>query len=158
MKTLKPSESLFWQRYLGTLPVSRRPVDAHVEAAFAGNREITDGLLRLYLEGKKTAGSSLVKDFEVAGDALPKVGNYWIVLDSEERPGCLVKTVRVEFNRFGDIPAAIAEAEGEGEGDLTTAYWKRVHAALYAPFLAGWGINNLDDAQVITEFFEVALR
>lgn len=131
-------------------------MNARVVAAFAGNREITDDLLGLYLAGKKTAGSSLVEDYKTAGDSLPRVGNYWIVLDSQDRPGCLVKTVRVEFNRFGDIPAAVARAESEG--DLSVAYWKRVHADFFAPFLESWGVTSLEDAQVVTEHFEVVFR
>lgn len=126
-----------------------------MEASFAGGRRVTDGLIRLYLEGKKTAGSSLVKDFRTAGDPLPKAGNYWIILDSRERPRVLVQTMRVEINLFGKIPRAVVRAEGEG--DLSTAHWKKVHRKAYLPRLAEWGIGNLDEADVITEHFRILL-
>lgn len=153
MEKLKPKEKLFWQQYLETIPEHERPIAPDVSAAFCGNREITDELLALYLLGKKTAGSGIVKDYETVGDPLPKVGGYWIILDSKEDPRCIVRTVRVVFNRFKDIPAEIAMAEGEG--DCSVAYWKRVHAELYTPFLAQWGVTDLDEAEVVTEFFEM---
>jgi uncharacterized protein YhfF len=94
-----------------------------------------------------------VRDFECAGDPLPKVGNHWIVLDREEQPKLIVKTIRTEINKFELIPAHVARAEGEG--DLSVEYWKKTHFGLYEPFLAKWGIENIDDAEVITEHFEI---
>jgi 5-formyltetrahydrofolate cyclo-ligase len=156
MRKLRPREQEFWQRYLRSLPESARPLDPFVEANYCGNREITDELLALYLQGKKHAGSGLVKDYETAGDPLPQVGNYWIILDSGDNPRCLVRTVAVERHLFRNIPAKIAQAEGEGDGSVD--YWKRVHGELYRPFLAQWGITSLDEAEVVTEFFELLCR
>ena len=153
---MKPQQRKFWDEHLAGLPPARRPRDPRVSAAFAGNRKITDGLIALYLAGKKTAGSGLVGDYLTAGDPLPRVGDYWIVLDSRSRPRLLLKTVRVEINLFKKIPKRIAVAEGEG--DLSVASWKRVHGRFYAPFLKKWGIENIDDAEVITEHFELVHR
>lgn len=153
MKKLKRLEQSFWEDYLALLPFNRRPKEPFVEAAFAGSRESTDALIRLYFQGRKTAGSSLVKDFESAGDPLPKIENYWIILDSQERPQCLVKTLRIEINLFGEIPQAVVQAEGEG--DLSVEYWKKVHRIAYLPYIAKWGIDDLDKAEVITEHFEI---
>lgn len=119
MDKLKPKEKLFWQQYLETLPKGKRPRAPDVSVDFCGNREITDELLVLYLLGKKTTGSGIVKDYESAGDPLPRVGGYWIILDSRDNSRCIVRTVRVVTNRFKDIPEEIAIAEGEG--DLSVA-------------------------------------
>jgi uncharacterized protein YhfF len=156
LKPLKPIELSYWQRYLETLPEDARPGDALVEAGYCGNREITDELLALYLAGKKTAGSGLVQDYQTAGDPLPSPGRFWIILDSNGNPRCLVKTIRVVFNRFKDIPDEIALAEGEG--DCSVGHWKGVHGELYAPYLSQWGIPDLDEAEVVTEFFEVVFK
>ena len=156
MKTLKPNEMKFWQGYLDSLPASARPILPYVEAAFPGNRKIADGLLDLYLTGEKTAGSSLVKDFEAAGDRLPAIGSYWIILDSKDTPACIVKTVNVACNLFKDIPELIAKAEGEG--DCSVAYWKKAHGALFSPYLEKLGINDLQNAMILTEFFKVVYR
>ena len=137
VKTLKPIELAFWNDYLKRTSPSRRVRTPFIEAAFAGNRKVTDRLIRLYLRGRKIAGSSLVRDFKAAGDPLPRVGNYWIILDSKERPRCLVRTIRIEINRFANIPKRVVLAEGEG--DLSIEHWKRVHRNAYSRFLRKWG-------------------
>lgn len=153
MNKLKPNEQRFWDEYLLTLPESQRPENPFVEASYAGNQKITDELIQLYLTGKKAAGSSLVEDFQHAGDPLPKAGNYWIILDSLGQSKCLVKTLKTVIHKFKDVPKEIAIAEGEG--DLSLAYWKSAHSQLYAPHLQKWGISDIEQAIVITEFFEV---
>ena len=152
---LTPIELKFWNDYL-----KESKLDPHGEyrlsASPAGNSNITDELIELYLCGKKRAGSSIVEDFTSAGDPLPAVGDYWILLDSHKKPVLLLKTVRTVINRFKSVPLEIALAEGEG--DLSLEYWKRVHAELYTPHLKQWGLSNLDEAHVITEFFEIIYR
>lgn len=150
---LKPEELAFWQRYAHSIGGKESLRDAVVSAGYAGNPQITNQLLALYRSGKKTAGSSLVEDFLSAGDPLPQAGNYWICLNSEGTPSCILETHKIATNKFQDIPAAIAEAEGEG--DLSVEYWKRVHADLYATSLKAWGVFDLDEATVITEFFRI---
>jgi uncharacterized protein YhfF len=154
--SLRPNEKTYWENYISTLPESEALPNTKVTAGYAGNPEITDELLLLYLEGKKTAGSSLAEDFQTAGDPLPQVGDYWIYLNSSGKPCCILRTDRVVTHKFKDIPLEIAIAEGEG--DLSLAYWKRTHAELYNPFLQQWGISDLNEATVVTEFFKIVYR
>lgn len=153
---LKKSHKEYWDAYINTLPENERPSAPTIEAAPCGNHDITDELIALYLDGKKTAGSGLAEDYKYCNDPLPKIGNYWIVLDSQDKPKLICKTLKVEFNRFGDIPAYIAKAEGEG--DCSIQYWKDVHSKIYAPHLKTWGIEDINDATVVTEFFEVVYK
>lgn len=152
-RPLNEKEVILWKKYLESLPEAERPLNPQVEAAFAGNREITDSLIALYLEGKKWAGSGLVEDYESVGDPLPKVGNYWLLLNSKDEAACLLRTERIEFHKYKDIPVEIAVAEGEG--DLTVESWKELHGKFFVPHLEKWGVKNLDDATVITEFFKI---
>ncbi|MCB0355667.1 MAG: ASCH domain-containing protein [Bdellovibrionales bacterium] len=156
MALLKPAEKDFWDLYLRSLHSEDIPKDSFVEASYAGTQDITDKLLRLYLVGNKTAGSSLKEDFLSAGDPLPKVGNFWIILNSKDEPKCIVKTIKIVENKFKDVPLGVAQAEGEG--DLSLEYWRKVHTEFYSPFLKTWGVNDIDDATVITEFFEVVYK
>lgn len=151
MKSLTREQAAFWDRYLKTLPPARHPRHARVEAGFAGDKKVTDGLIRLYLDGRKTAGSSLAADFLSAREPLPKPGNYWIILDGRRHPRLIVRTDKVVLSIFKNIPKYVARAEGEG--DLSVAHWKRVHRKAYSPFIARWGIERLDDARVVTEIF-----
>jgi 5-formyltetrahydrofolate cyclo-ligase len=156
MKPLTKGQAAFWKQWLATLPAHKRPRRAFVEAGYAGDARGTDALIRLYLDGRKTAGSSLVKDFEAAGDSQPKPGNYWIVLDGRGRPRLINRTKKILVFVFKNVPARIARAEGEG--DRSIAHWKRVHRRAYAPFLRRWGISDLDTAEVVTEFFDVVFK
>lgn len=156
MTSLKSVEQAYWESYLRSIPEQDRPIHPRVIAGHAGNAQITDELLQLYFEGKKWAGSSLVEDFESAGDPLPAVGDYWIVLDSQSQPRCILRTDRVVISKFKDLPEEIAIAEGEG--DLSVEYWKRVHGQMYLPHLEKWGVKDLNEARVITEFFTLVYQ
>lgn len=144
----------YWNSYLSTL--DEKPKVPNVEASIAGNDEIADQLLDLYLTGKKTAGSGLVKDYELSGDELPKVGNHWILLDSKKSPRCIVKTVRVEFYQFDQVPREVAIAEGEG--DLSLEYWRNAHINFFRTFLKDWGVTDLDKETLVTEFYELVFK
>jgi 5-formyltetrahydrofolate cyclo-ligase len=121
-----------------------------------GGPDIADELCALIVAGEKTAGSSLVKDFEVAGDPLPKTGDFHVVIDSQKKPICIIKTLKTETNLFYDVPETVAFAEGEGDKSL--AYWQNVHEDFFSFFLEELGIEKLEDAQVITEHFEVVYK
>lgn len=152
-KPLKPSEAKVWQTFCDSVGSANTLSDCFVEASYAGNRESTDALLGLYLAGKKFAGSSLTQDFITAGDPLPKVGNHWIILDSNDDPRCIVKTIDIETYKFKDVPARVALAEGEG--DRSIDHWKHSHALFFASSLEKWGLTEINEAEVVTEYFEV---
>jgi len=155
MNTLQPTAQAFWRRYLKSVGL-RDSDDLLVTASIPGNKQIADSLVSLYLDGTKKAGSGLVLDYEKAGDPLPKVGNYWIILDSNEKPVCIVKTIRIEIHSFEDVPPEVARAEGEG--DLSLDYWHESHKEFFTPFLAELEIEDLNTALIVTEFFEIVYR
>lgn len=156
MHNLNSTQKIYWNRFISTLPRDSRPIQPNISASVAGNNEITDELLNLYLCGKKIAGSSIVEDFLSAGDELPKIGNYWILLNSKQEPSCILKTIDIKLHKFNEVTVEIAIAEGEG--DLSLEYWRKVHADLYTPFLNAWGLKRIEDATVITEFFSIVYR
>lgn len=153
MQNLTEAQQVYWNSYLETLPEGERPKSPDVTASFAGTKEITDELLVLYLEGKKTAGSSVVEDFQSAGDSLPALDDYWIYLNSKEEPSLILRTEKIEINNFLKVPERIAIAEGEG--DLSLAYWRKVHSEIYSPYLKSWGLKTIEEATIITEFFKI---
>ena len=150
---LKPAEEEFLQEYFDTLGPGEIPEEMTVRAGKAGNSALADTLLGLYLSRKKWAASGLAEDYILAGDPLPAVNDYWIVLDNQENPRCLLRTYAVESHAFRDVPETVAIAEGEG--DLSLAHWVKAHREFFTPFLAGLEISDLQSAEVITEFFEM---
>ncbi|MBD5829825.1 ASCH domain-containing protein [Janibacter melonis] len=152
---LTPAQEQFWQEYLASLDPEDRPKGG-VMAASPGSPDITDELIDLYLQGKKTAGSGTVENYTTAGDPLPQPGDHWIALDATGRPRCILRTERVEIHSFLDVPDDVARAEGEG--DLSLAYWRQAHGSHYLPCLADWGLRRIEDATVVTEFFTLVHR
>jgi uncharacterized protein YhfF len=146
------------QKYFDTYVegLSTPILSSNVSANMAGNKEIADHLLSLYLRGKKTAGSGLVRDYKKAGDPLPQIGDLWVVLDSNGVPNCILKTIRVEINKFKDVPEEVAFAEGEGDSSLRD--WRELHKRFFMPFLLNCGIENIDEEEVVTEFFRMEYR
>ena len=151
---LNKKELNYWNRYLATL--TEKPEKPKVMASIAGHEGIADQLLFLYLSGKKTAGSGLVKDYKYNGEDLPEVGTFWIVLDRQKDPRCILKTIRVETCLFSQVTEEVAIAEGEG--DLSLEHWREVHTDYFEEYLEEWKIENLDQEEVITEYFEVVYK
>lgn len=97
------------------------------EVAFPG--PLRDRLVDAYLSGEKTAGSCLLKEFELDGSPLPRTGDREIMLDSRLRPVAVVSVTRVEVRRMGEIDLEIARAEGEGF--RTVDEWRQAHLAFW---------------------------
>ncbi|PWH07401.1 hypothetical protein DEO23_01810 [Brachybacterium endophyticum] len=149
---LAPAHQRYWQAYLDQLPAEADDLrNSRVIVEPAGSPAITDHLIDLYLAGTKTAGSGLLADYESAGDPLPRVGDHWVALGASGEPRSILRTESVETHAFRDVPERIAHAEGEG--DRTLATWRRLHAEFYAPHLEAWGVEDLEQATVVTEFF-----
>jgi len=151
---LNEKEKSYWNSYLELTSLDEETIK--VEASIAGNEEIADQLLDLYLTGKKSAGSGLEKDYLLSGDELPSVGNHWIILDSQKNPRCIVKTIKVEVHQFDQVPEMVAIAEGEG--DLSLNFWREAHVNFFTPYLEEWGISDLNKENIVTEFFEVVFK
>lgn len=73
---LNAEQKAFWQSYLHTLPAADCPSEGLVRADMPGNEALADELLSLYLSGKKTAGSSLVRSFDAGPDPWPAIGEH----------------------------------------------------------------------------------
>ena len=84
-----------------------------------------DELASLVKRGIKTATSSAYDLYAKDSEALPKVGEYSVILSSKGEAVCIIKTVKVEVIKYCDVTEDLAFKEGEG--DRTHAYWMRVH-------------------------------
>jgi uncharacterized protein YhfF len=143
----------YWNKYLATLASDAPQRDVEFNVSMFGGPELADELAALIVSGKKTAGSGLVKDYEVCADELPIVGNYTIVLSSDESPVCITRITKTKTSKFRDVGSDVAIAEGEG--DLSLEHWRSAHIKFFTPSLLALEISDLNDADVITEFFEV---
>lgn len=93
-----------------------------------------------------------MKNCEFSVESLPVPNKkFWIVLDSKDQAQIILKTIKVEINPYNKVTKVIAIAEGEG--DLSLEYWKKAHEDFFKPFLLNWGLNSLEEANVVTEYF-----
>lgn len=103
----------------------------------------TDKLVKLVLDGKKTATTSL---FEF--DSLSAEGDVSILTDSNNNDMCILKTKRVIVTEFKNITWDIAKLEGE---NISLEEWRKVHKDFFSKIDSSFN----DDTEVIFEIFEV---
>ena len=103
----------------------------------------TDKLVKLVLDGKKTATTSLYEY-----DSLPTVGELSILTDSNNNDMCILKTKKVIVTEFKNITWDIAKLEGE---NISLEEWRKVHKDFFSKIDSSFN----DDTEVIFEIFEV---
>ena len=87
--------------------------------------------------------------FEEGTDPMPVVGGLSVVLDGEGSPVCVIRTTRVDVQRFGDVDDTFAW--DEGEGDRTLDWWRKAHIRYFSQ--QGTPIN--EETPFILERFEL---
>ena len=115
--------------------------------------EAPDKLADLVKRGVKTATCSSFDGYEARREAVPKAGDYSVILDSRGSAVCVVKTAKVEIVPFCRVTAD--HAWKEGEGDRSLDYWRRVHEPFLSGELAEIGRSFSEDVKVVCEEFEL---
>jgi len=127
----------------------KEKVDAAYEAwAFGDN---PDTLAELVLQEIKTATASAYPLYELEAEELPKAGEYSVILDSESKAVCIIKTERVYTVPFCEVDEG--QAWKEGEGDRSLAYWRQVHARFFTECLEKAGLHFDESINVVCEEF-----
>ncbi|MFF4270637.1 ASCH domain-containing protein [Streptomyces sp. NPDC001536] len=126
------------------------------EFAFPG--PLRDKLVAAVLSGAKTSTTGLFRAYEVEGEALPRVGARFAVVDSEERPVAVVEITDVRVLPLGEVD--LEHAVDEGEGYASVAQWRAAHERFWngeelRGFLKDPGFVVEDDTLVVAERFRV---
>lgn len=111
-----------------------------------------DTLARLVLAGIKTGTASLQLWYEGEDEHFPAVGEYSVVLDSNEEAVCIIRTTKVYTVPFSEVSAE--HAFREGEGDRTLTYWRKVHADFFTEELKALNKPFSPDLLVVCEEFQ----
>lgn len=82
-----------------------------------------DWLADLVVEGKKTGTTSGFVFYELEKEALPKVGEYSIVLDGAEDPVAVIQIQSVEVVPMNEVIEEFVLSEGEGDYE----FWWDAH-------------------------------
>lgn len=126
-----------------------------VEFAFPG--PLRDALVTAILDGRKTATTSTLAEYEIDDEPLPVVGSRQVVVDSNGEAVATIETTAVEVVRLGDVP--LAHARDEGEGHDSVEAWRAAHERFWAsaPMRAYLGDDFTvdDDTRVVLERFRL---
>lgn len=112
-----------------------------------------DTLAQLVKQGIKTATTSGFELYAFDNDPLPKVGEYNIILDSQNEPVCVTETKVVEVLPFKYISAE--HAYHEGEGNRSYDYWRQVHVDFFTKEYASYNATFTPESKCVCEVFEL---
>ena len=139
-----------WEKYKTIAQIEDNAYDSW---AFGSD---PDTLAALVLSGKKTATASVAVLYELEGEALPKAGEYSVILDSKDTALCIIRDTMVSVVPFRDVDTQHARLEGEG--DLSLAYWRDVHRSCFSEWMQEDGLVFTEDTEIVLERFEVVYR
>lgn len=123
---------------------------------FCGDGKFADELAKLVLAGVKTATSSTKLAYETAGEALPGVGTYSVILFDNDEAACIIRDTKVSVVPFDEVSAE--HARREGEDDRSLEKWREVHRRAFAPDYQAAGLCFDARGACVLEEFEVVYR
>jgi uncharacterized protein YhfF len=147
----------YWQQYLGSLPSETERPRRYVESfSFGFTAEDASEVAGLVLAGTKTATGSVLWSYEADGKAIPRAGDYWVVVDGSRTPVCIIRTTDVTIIAFDEVPDVYAK-EG-GELDRTLATWRPMYWRYIVSECERIGREPDPKAPLVMERFTVVYR
>ena len=138
-------------------PAEPPPLPA-AEFAFPG--PLRDRLVRAILAGEKTATASLLLEYDLEGEPLPRAGDRSVVVDSDGHPVAVIETTEVRVVPAGDVDDDFAR--DEGEGFRSAADWRAAHEQFWGSgeFREAVGLPVVveDDTEVVAVRFRLVER
>lgn len=112
-----------------------------------------DYLAQLVIDGIKTATCSGYIFYGLENEPLPTTEDYSIILNSDDKPVAIIKTVEVTLTPMNEVTEEFAIAEGEG--DRTYKYWWEAHEKFFRNELNAIGRDFSEDMLLVCERFKV---
>ncbi|AYV66209.1 ASCH domain-containing protein [Niallia circulans] len=106
-----------------------------------------DWLAELVVNGKKTATTSGYVFYEIEKEAIPKVGEYYIILNGKENPVAIIEIESVQIVPMNEVTEEFALAEGEGDYQ----FWWDAHEKFFTELLKEYDIAFTQDMLVVCE-------
>ena len=147
----------YWKQYLKSVTCDAVQPETYVDAFSFGfsPRDATE-IANLVLEGTKTATGSVLWECEFDNQAIPRVGDHWVVEDGKGEPVCIIKTREVSVMPFDEVPETYA-VEG-GEGDCTLETWRSIYWHCIVTACERIGREPTEKTPIVMERFEVVYR
>lgn len=147
------TEKEMWDLYTKNSPVENRTYDAW---SFGGNASMADELSKLVVAGMKTATASAYPLYAIEDSPLPRAGGLNIILNADHQAVCITETTRVYVCPFSQVPES--HAFKEGEGDLSLAYWRKMHKEFFSIELEAHHLAFDEDMLVVCEEFKAVWK
>ena len=144
----------FWEEYRAARPDRATDPEPPSAEVFGDHPGLTDELLGLVLDGTKRATASLVVEFELDGQPLPRIGSHWIACDSAGRPRAILRDTELRIGTFASVDEAFAW--DEGEDDRSLASWRENHSRYWQRVSAELGFEWTEQHEIVFERFDVA--
>ncbi|EOP31365.1 MULTISPECIES: ASCH domain-containing protein [Bacillus] len=143
---MNPLAQTYWDTYWGN---NEKP--ASVTAWQFGDSP--NYLAQLVIDGIKTATCSCHTFYELENEPLPTTNDYSIILNSQDKPVAIIKTIEVTVTPMNEVSEEFAIAEGEG--DCTYNYWRDTHVRFFTKELNEFGFTFSEDMLLVCERFEL---
>ncbi len=91
--------------------------------------------------------------YELENEPLPTTNDYSIILNSNDAPVAIIKTIEVTVTPMNEVSAEFAIAKGEG--DRTYNYWRDTHVHFFTKELNELGLNFSEDMLLVCKRFEL---
>lgn len=135
----------YWQQFCKEANLK----DIQYKEAFQFGEKV-DWLADLVVTGKKTATCSSYELYKMENEPLPKIGEYSIILNSENTPVAIIEVESVEIYPLNEVPEDFALAEGEG----TYKEWWDAHVNFFTEDLRRYNLTFSPDMKVVCERFK----
>lgn len=112
-----------------------------------------DKLANLTIQGIKTATASAYPVYIAENEPFPTVGDYNIILDTQNQAVCIIQTTKIDIVPFYQVDEE--QAYLEGEGNRTLAYWRKVHKEFFTNEMNSIHQEFDENMLVICEKFQV---
>lgn len=112
-----------------------------------------DELLDLVVKGVKFGTASAYDCYAVedALDEIPKIGDYSVLLDSNDEAVCVIRDYDVYIRKFSEVSPFHAYAEGEEDRSLVA--WRKIHTDFFTSEFEEIDVKLSGDSLIICEKF-----
>ena len=150
-----PLADRYWEQFVQSLPSTAPRPAGYVDAThFGETNEDATQIAALVLAGIKTATGSLPWVYEAEGQPQPQPGDFWVILDSDDQPVCIVETTEVEVKPYDEADERFAY-DG-GERDRTLASWREMYWSYICSECARISREPSSKTPLVYERFRVA--
>ncbi len=126
--------------------------DNYEVVAFGDDAALATELAELVVVGPKRATAALQCEFD-AGEAIPILGGYVVVVDGTDSPRCVWQTTDIRCGPLNSVDDSFAW--DEGEGDRTRNFWLSAHRRYFAKVAARLSATMHDGIETVFERFRV---